>query len=913
MKTIAAILVLWVAATARGEDFALENQVVRWTITSAGQSKSLVEKPSGREWAQACPLALLKKAGQWQAASAVTRRGDAWRIGFGSTGVTAECAITIHPRYFIVELAAVQGEGVEELCFARLDAAVPGHYGGWLNVKWNEEFAVAILGLSDRVNTGGPPGWAVVQPEFGMQGQKAAIIAVPKTQLLDVIQEVERDEKLPAPRIQGRWAKTSPDVRRGYLFTDLSEANADETIRYAKLGEFGYVMTYDSTWSASLGSYPINTRNFPKGEESLKAVVEKCHAAGLKVGMHMLTSFVGKNDPLVTPKPDGRLLMDGRTRLAADVDAAAVELRAAGPLADFPREGAFYGDARQGMDLLVDQEIMHYAGIGGPGGRTFLQCTRGFAHTTPAPHKAGAAIRHLCERYGSYLVDLRTSLKDELAERVAGVFNRCSFDMIYFDGGECNMANGPYWYWVSQQQMAVYDRIKRDVLVQGSGGTPWTWHIFARGCCDDFAAVAPKQYLDLHKIADSWRSYTDSFMPAELGWWGFLEDTPDNPATSPDEVEYYAVRMLALDAPVSLETNLSALKRNGRTEELLKLLGNYERLRLAGGVPAALREKLRRGEWHMSREGGKPAFRPIRYDTQRVALPGEARAVNPFAAQPLRFRLQAVPALAPVGERANQVLLRSNPPLELQVPGPKDALPGALAGAVDFRKPAGQQAVGLKLGPEAVLGGGGKPVNLLKHRALAIKLRVDAAPSPGTPCPVLNVQLESWSKTYRDYYVDLDFAGERTVVLSEPSTARMLPEFRPAPQNYEFKAAMYGFDYQGIVALNLRWMRVAAGAPLGCRVESVEALAESDAPLENPTLVLGGRRLVIPAALRPGDYAEYWGEGPLRIFDRNGVTLKTVAVPPADLHPGENRLTLESQSSGTAKLTVITLGERANP
>jgi hypothetical protein len=178
---------------------------------------------------------------------------------------------------------------------------------------------------------------------------------------------------------------------------------------------------------------------------------------------------------------------------------------------------------------------------------------------------------------------------------------------------------------------------------------------------------------------------------------------------------------------------------------------------------------------------------------------------------------------------------------------------------------------------------------------------------------VLNVQLESWGKTYRDYYLDLDFAGEKTVVMAEAATERMLPEFRPAPQNYEFKAAMYGFDYQGIVALNFRWMRVAAAAPLQCRVELVEALAESDAPLDNARISLGNRRLVVPAELRPGDYAEYWGEGPLRIFDRNGVTMKTVAAPPADLLPGENRLTLESKSSGTARLTVITLGERANP
>ena len=74
------------------------------------------------------------------------------------------------------------------------------------------------------------------------------------------------------------------------------------------------------------------------------------------------------------------------------------------------------------------------------------------------------------------------------------------------------------------------------------------WHIFSRGTCDDYAAVAVKQDLDYHKIADSWRFYHNNFLPAELGWLGFLQDAPDHPATTPDELEYYAVRMLALDS-----------------------------------------------------------------------------------------------------------------------------------------------------------------------------------------------------------------------------------------------------------------------------------------------------------------------------------------------------------------------------
>ena len=81
---------------------------------------------------------------------------------------------------------------------------------------------------------------------------------------------------------------------------------------------------------------------------------------------------------------------------------------------------------------------------------------------------------------------------------------------------------------------------------------------------------------------------------------------------------------------------------------------------------------------------------------------------------------------------------------------------------------------------------------------------------------MLNLQLESQGKTYRDYYVDLDFTGRRTLVVHEPTTERMLPEFRPHYANYAFKAAMYDFDYAGIVGLNVRWMRLPAGPPLRC-------------------------------------------------------------------------------------------------
>ncbi|MFO8011775.1 MAG: hypothetical protein R6X20_00575 [Phycisphaerae bacterium] len=932
MRTVLIAPILLVAALpAAADDLVFENDAFTFVLGADGIGKRLTHKPTGRELLADRPtrFAYIRKGSKTYPATAVERQGEHLVITFADSGASAVYTVDVRPRYIVFELAAVHGEGVEQCCLAQVRPAVTARRGWWLNVQWNDAFAVCLLGLSDRVHTGGMR--ALVHEEFGLDGRRAALIAAPTPDLLDVVRQVELDQGLPCPTIDGHWAKTSPDVNRGYFFVDLTAANVDEVIRYAKMGQFTYVMTYSGTWSTSLGSYPIRETNFPDGEASLKATVGKCHAAGLKVGLHMLTSFIHKHDPLVRPVPHPGLLKDAEARLAADVDAKATEIRSATPLDAFPAAAAYYGAAKQGMTFQIGDEIVRYREIGGPGRRTFLGCTRGYTGTKAAAHKAGATIAHLAERYGSYLADLRGPLKDRIADRIAGLINRCGFDMIYFDGGECNAANGPYWYWVSQQQMAVWNRIERDFLVQGSGGTPWTWHIFARGCCDDFAAVAPKEYLDYHKIADSWRHYTSSFMPAELGWWGFLAHTPHNPATRPDEVECYAARMLALDTPVSMETHVSSLKKNGRTEEMLRLLGRWERLRLSGKVPAAVRERLREGEWHLEETDEKPTLRPVVYETHRLAAGQEATVVNDFGRQPVAFRLEAGHALARPGDAANRVLLATAKPALVPPPAEEDPMPGALAARVAFNRAPAEQMTGFAedAGARSPAGTGGKALDLLGHRALAVTLRVDGPEveaKDGGPCPVLNVQLESTAERYRDYYIDLEFRGERTVILPEPTTGRMLPEFRPAHANYRFKAAMYGYDYGRIVALNLRWMRAAKDQPVQCRVVRVEALAESEAAVARPTLAVGEARLAVPFTLKTGDYAEYGGEGKVQIFDANGNARGDVApvVSPPDRGPvltaGENRLRFVSQQpagggppAAPVKLTVITLGEPVWP
>jgi len=204
------------------------------------------------------------------------------------------------------------------------------------------------------------------------------------------------------------------------------------------------------------------------------------------------------------------------------------------------------------------------------------------------------------------------------------------------------------------------------------------------------------------------------------------------------------------------------------------------------------------------------------------------------------------------------------------------------------------------------------PLNLLKHRALVARLVVEGAkPGDTASCAVLNLQLVCASETLRDYYIDLNFIGEKTIIVPEPSTERMLPEFRPLESNYHFKSAVQTFDYGRVTALNLRWMRVPKDAKLACALEWVEALAETDTVLSNPRLTVGDATLSFVADLRPGDYLEYLDKSPASVFDSNGFLLGTATADGSGqkLQPGGNTVMLQSDGEAAAKLVLITTGK----
>lgn len=360
-----------------GPHIELSTKPFRLRIRADGRCAALIDVRDGKNYLadEQVPFASLIHAGRTHDASAVRRDGDVLHVSFGASGISAMVRVCEKEEWITFEVVGISEERkVHRLTFLRVGVTLPkGRHAADHRVLVqrvrNDRLAVSCRALNMETE-------AVAQPleggdslfsgrcysRFGLKGARVAFFAVPPQEYLRVIEALELVEGLPHPTLDGVWAKRSPAARTSYLFIDMTEQNVDEVIRIAKELNFGYILIFVGYWSKSKGSYEIDTRHYPNGMQGLKAVAEKVHAAGLKVGIHCLNGFIYKRDPLATPIPDRRMATDGRVTLAADITANDSFIPTVESPSDFPSDIA-YGLERQGFDVRIDDEIISYRGL----------------------------------------------------------------------------------------------------------------------------------------------------------------------------------------------------------------------------------------------------------------------------------------------------------------------------------------------------------------------------------------------------------------------------------------------------------------------------------------------------------------------------------------------------------------------
>ena len=400
---------------------------------------------------------------------------------------------------------------------------------------------------------------------------------------LEIMPEFEVAAGLPSPRFDGVWNKLSPDVRRSYFFlTNFNVSEFDDALAIAKRGGFDRILILQNSWTRATGHYEVNTKSFPNGLPQLVDTVKRFQDAGFKTGFHFLAASIDPPDTYLTPIPDDRLVYGVETKLAESIPADATFLPTLVAPDTFPKEdGGYMG---HGCVLRVGDELITYAKLKTDTPFGFEGCRRGHLGTKATEHPKDARIRHLTRAYGYHRIDLDTDLLPEIAAHFAKIADACNIDMMYFDGSE--WLQGEHWYYNAKLQKAFYDAVEnKNMLMQGSSYSPYSWHQLARTASADGHGDL-KGYLDQRSPGFTWMN--GNAMPLDIGWY-YAYDVN----STIDMYEYILLATLAYDSSMSLQVSVKAAHQHPFAGEILDKIRQFEQLRLSGRMTPELREKIK--------------------------------------------------------------------------------------------------------------------------------------------------------------------------------------------------------------------------------------------------------------------------------------------------------------------------------
>jgi len=854
-------------AQADAPEIVLANDCVRYAIARDGANVSFVDRRTGKDYcAKRSPgvFLALRRNGKTCQPLACSLSAGRITVEFASPHVTVVCRVTAKRHYFVFEVVSVSDPRVDSVELLNLRVNLSKHRSYTLCEVSDEQFAACVRALNLQANARlwGDQLHAMCTRRFGLVGAKVALIGCPRHELRHVLKELIREEGLIRSAVGGPWALDAEEPRGSYMFGRPSEADVDEWIALAKLAGMAQIMFCG--WGR-YGDYQPWPGAYPHGEEGLKAVIDRVHAAGLKALMHMLSSGIDRRAPWVTPVPDRRLAKEATFTLASNVSADVATI----PTVEPPRAAATYASASRGMDIQIDDEIMTYSGFSLKEPYGFTGCKRAAHGTKPAAHNKGAKVHYLMMRYNLFLPDPESTLAEEQAQRVAHVFNTCGFDGIYFDGLEAS-AHDAFWHYCGKTALQMFGKFRRTCLVEGSSFPHHMWPIRSEVGARDTFQWAVKKALDYH--CDAMRREREAtLLPAQLGWWAINGPGDYFDATLPDEIEYLCCKCLGNDMSFSLQgVRPGAHPPNARQNELLTLMGRYERLRLAGCVSEAVKEKLRApGEEFclVQGEDGAWQFVPTDYAVHKVTGLDDGSNTwavkNRFRAQPVKLRIQALMSAEPYDGPEGLVLADFAKEGEFTeracAHGVKceltssteqvkaGAVSGCFTGASALKTRRGSWAkVGKVFTP---------PLDVRKYRALGVWVHGDGKGE------LLNVQLYNpRGYTYEnidEHYIDVNFTGWRYFELHLPE--RDAERYGDYVWPYRSTYAIYRFGggYHALHTLNLYYNNLPPDEGVRCYISPIRALPTTKVKLRNPSITIGSRTIVFPVELESRCYIEF--------------------------------------------------------
>ncbi|MFA6471644.1 MAG: hypothetical protein WCU00_06340 [Candidatus Latescibacterota bacterium] len=912
----------------------LECDNFKYEIGADGKNLSFIDKKSGKDYLNhQNPLlcAQIRKDDKSYDVTKVTTNGGKIFLEFAGSGIGVSLLSTVKSKYILLEVELVNGGDIESLTFLNVPLNLIG--------KPTEPFGACSFSLNLFTHVEQLPAmqthlWAACEKKFGIKGAKIAIVGAPTEDILATFREVLSKEAgdMPYSTVAGPFAQDIPYNHGNYLFNfgDLTEATVDDWIKMAQSGGFNQIDNHGGGPGLfKFGSFELNKEKFPNGWDTYKEIVAKLHKAGIGSIFHTYSFFIDKHSKYATPVPSPYLDSFRTLTLAAPISADATEIPVNESTKGMNTITGFF--VHNSVVLHIGDELVTFDGVTQEPPYKFTGCKRGAFDTKAAAHDQGAKARHLKECFGLFVPDVDTPLFAEIAKNHADVINEVGFDGIYLDAIDgCSILRGgpDCWYYGDKFIFEIAKNLKKPVGMEMSAMWHHCWQFRARWQAWDYPNRGQKRFLDTHASSVS----GGLLLPLHFGWWNFqVFDPPQIDPSFPDVTEYLACKLLGYDAGISLTGAIDrkSLASIPSYQKSIAILKKYQDLRNSNVIGEPIKAQLRQlgKEFTLFTDSqGRDRFKPAFYNVHKVEgikHPSSSwQTENSFGSQPVKLRIEVLMSVAPYDSRDAVTIADFTKP---DVFGQERKAANGLT--FDFKTTTEQVKSGGASGVLSVQSSGKTNQNaswtrldknfqpildLSKNQAFGVWVYGDGLGE------ILGFRLDS--PNYISYgalcdrYLTIDFTGWRYCELVETESSRW--------DDYSWNDGKGGYniyretiDFGKVESFGLWMNNVPAGKDVRCIVSPIKALPMVKTTLRNPSVIIGGKKIVFPVEMTSGSYIEYFSQDDCKLYGPNGEFISSVKPQGSApvLVPGKNKVTFSCTGQAgfipRANVTVIGYGE----
>ncbi|MEP7258475.1 MAG: hypothetical protein ABI687_08805, partial [Flavitalea sp.] len=297
-------------------------------------------------------------------------------------------------------------------------------------------------------------------------GSAVAIFGCPEKGVLDIIEKIELNEKLPHPMLNGEWIKRSPTANNAYFMFEGKDIS--KGLEYAS--ECGFSLMHIGEIFKTWGHFGLETDRFPGGAAEIKKVTDNAAKQGIALGAHTLSMFTATDDAYISPVPNDSLCKVGSTLLSKDIGENDKIIFI---------ESSDYLNKLWGIRTIkIGKELIAFREISADKPWRLLDCKRGQYNTKKSAHKAKSVVDELYNNsYGGFYPNIH--LQDAYAKRLAEVCNETGLGLMDFDGMGGESPSGHGAYGVNKFIDLWYKNLDKYLLTCGAGTTHYYWHIFS--------------------------------------------------------------------------------------------------------------------------------------------------------------------------------------------------------------------------------------------------------------------------------------------------------------------------------------------------------------------------------------------------------------------------------------------------